>query len=388
MSEIPIRHEVNIELGDKMSEYFSRACEQTWSIRPEALDLSGVSFGSPPLIDGDYFSANGNRVLFGHQLDGIGTKPEISERLNDHSGSAFDLFAMVADDAAASGGEVISIDNILDVRHLDDKNEIITEGMHQLAEGLVRAAHAAGVVALTGEIAELGYRIGGYGDFNYNWGGVAFVAVNKQRRLIGTEVRAGHSLVGLGEPGFRSNGITDVRNAMLTNYGEDWHTQIEPSLGDVPLGELMQTPATIYAKLLRDLQGGFDLAVKPKAEVTGVAHITGGGQPSKLGRLLLRTDGLGIVIGNPIEPPDMMRHVQNLAGFEDRKAYGKWHMGPGMIIATPEPSKVIQAAADYGITAQKIGEVTDHPIIKIKNRGIHQAEEWLDFPLLDKHKPA
>jgi phosphoribosylformylglycinamidine cyclo-ligase len=378
--EVPKPQEVNIRLGDEMSEYFTEASKLTWEIRPDCLDLSGVSFGSPALIDGDYFYRGDNHVSFGHQLDGIGTKPEISERLNEHSGSAYDLFAMVADDAAASGGEVISIDNILDVRVLDEDNEVIISGMHQLAEGMVNAAYAAGVVVLSGEIAELGRRIGGYGDFNYNWGGVAFVAVNKERKLTGAELQAGHALVGFVEPGFRSNGITDVRNAMLEHYGENWHEQVETSLGNISLGKLMQTPSTIYAKLMRDLQGGFDRSRLPRAEVTGVAHITGGGQPSKLGRMLRRTNGLGIVVDNPIEPPEMMKHVQMLRGFDDRKAYGKWHMGPGMIVATTEPEKVIEGARDYGITAKKIGEVTDEPGIRIRNRGAKQDSEWLVYP--------
>lgn len=370
--------EVNIGLGDEMSEYFTEAAKLTWENRPEGcLDLSGVAFGSSALIDGDYFA--GNNVSFGHQLDGIGTKPEISERLDEHRGSAFDLFAMVADDAAASGGEVISIDNVLDVRELNKDKESIVQGMHQLGEGMVLAARAAGVVVLSGEIAELGSRIGGYGDFNYNWCGTAFVAVNKARRLTGQELQAGQTLVGFVEPGFRSNGITDVRNAMLEYYGEDWHLQTEPSLGSVALGKLMQTPSTIYAGLMRELQGGFDSKRQPKAEITGVAHITGGGQPSKLGRMLLRTNGLGVVIDTPIAPPEMMLHVQTLRGFDDKKAYGKWHMGPGMIVATTEPEKVLAEAGEHGVGAQVVGYVSDEPGIRIKNSGAVQGEEWLTF---------
>lgn len=370
--------EVNIALGDKMSEYFTEAARLTHTNRPpECLDLSGVAFGSVPLIDGEYFS--GNNVSFGHQLDGIGTKPEISERLNEHRGSAFDLFAMVADDAAASGGEVISIDNVLDVRELNEDTEVIVQGMQQLAEGMIAAARQANVVVLSGEIAELGSRVGGYGAFNYNWSGVAFVAVNKARRLTGKELKAGHALVGFAEPGFRSNGITDVRNAMLEHYGNNWHEQIESALGSTTLGRLMQTPSTIYAGLMRELQGGFDARTEPKAEITGVAHITGGGQPSKLGRMLLRTDGLGLVIDNPIAPPAMILHVQRLRGFTDKQAYGKWHMGSGMVVATTTPQKVIAEAKQHNIKAQEIGYITDEPGIKIKNRGARQDADWLNF---------
>ena len=367
--------EVNIALGDKMSEFFTNASELTYSNLPEGLlDMSGVAFGSPPQINGDYLQG----VTYGLQLDGIGTKPEISERLNEHRGAAFDLLAMLVDDAAASGGEVLAVGNLLDVRELNSDDEVTISGIHQLAEGMVLASKDAHVAVIGGEIAELGKRIGGYGSFNYNWGGVAFVATRKDRKLTGSELQPGHTLVGFAEPGFRSNGITDVRNAMEKHYGPSWHEQVEPSLGNIALGKLMQTPATIYAKLTRVLQGGV-LYEEPAAEITGVAHITGGGQPSKLGRMLLRTEGLGITIDNPIEPPDAMLHVQRLCGFDDRKAYGKWHMGPGMVGATPEPQKVLAEADDFGIVAQEIGQVTDEPGIRIKNRGAVQQEEWLVF---------
>jgi len=130
---------------------------------------------------------------------------------------------------------------------------------------------------------------------------------------------------------------------------------------------------------MRELQGGFDPEKLLIANVTGVAHITGGGQPSKLGRMLKRTNDLGVVIDNPIDPPDMMLHVQRLRGFDDKKAYGKWHMGPGMVLATTEPQKVIAEAVNFGIKAQDIGYVSNEPGIRIRNRGAIQNEEWLNF---------
>lgn len=367
--------DVNIELGDTMSEYFTNASELTYGNVPEGLlDMTGVSFGNPPQVDGDFYRG----VTYGLQLDGIGTKTEFYERLNEHSGSAFNLFAMVVDDAAATGGEVLVVGNILDVNELDEKNSTIITGMHKLAEGMVMAASEAGVAVIGGEIAELGKRVHGYGDFNYNWAGVGVVATRKDRRLTGKELKAGHHLVGFADPGFRSNGITDVRNAMEENYGPNWHEQIEPTLSSIAFGSLMQTPATIYAKLMSKLQGGVRHE-EPAAEITGVAHITGGGQPSKLGRLLLRTNGLGITIDNPINPPEMMLFVQRLRGFDDRKAYGKWHMGPGMIVATTEPEVVISEATKIGKEARVISQVTDEPGIRIRNRGAMKDEEWLVF---------
>jgi phosphoribosylformylglycinamidine cyclo-ligase len=191
-------------------------------------------------------------------------------------------------------------------------------------------------------------------------------------------MQPGDSLVGLAEQGFRSNGITDVRRAMLEHYGPEWQHVVAEDLGQLSLGKLVQRPSIIYSKFISGLTGGFDIRQEPKARVTGVAHITGGGQPSKLGRML-EPSGLGVTIDRPLEPPQIMTHVQELRGFSDEKAYGKWHMGPGMIVATPEPGKVLAEAEAQGIVAQQIGQVTDEPGIRIRNRGAQAREEWLSF---------
>jgi phosphoribosylaminoimidazole (AIR) synthetase len=106
--------------------------------------------------------------------------------------------------------------------------------------------------------------------------------------------------------------------------------------------------------------------------------IRGGGQPGKLKRVM-EPSGLGVEIDNPIEPPKIMLEVQKLRGFSDEKAYGKWHMGPGMVLATSDEEKVLAEAAKQGIEAQVIGHVTGESGVRIKNRGVQQQEEWLSF---------
>lgn len=126
------------------------------------------------------------------------------------------------------------------------------------------------------------------------------------------------------------------------------------------------------------MTGGFDIDNLPKAKVHGVAHITGGGQPSKLGRML-EPSGLGATIDTPIAPPSITLEAQRIRNLSDEQAYRKWHMGPGMAIVTPEPEKVLAEAQKFGIDAKIIGEITEEPGIRIKNRGAQQHQEWLRF---------
>lgn len=368
--------DVNIELGDDVSRMLYEASKVTHENRPGLLVEFHESFSGFRAIPGSMLKDIGNLYL-NLAFDGVGTKVEVAERMDDHSVVAHDLFAMVCDDAVVRGAESVAIGSILDVRQLDD-NEHTRTAVRQLAQGYVSAAKAAGVVVVNGEVAELGDRIGGYGDFNYNWGATVLWIAHKERILTGHQIKPGDTVVGLAEHGFRSNGITDVRKAMLEHYGPEWQHVVVSELGELSLGKLVQRPSIIYSRFITDLTGGFDIDREPKAKVTGVSHITGGGQPSKLGRML-EPSGLGVTINEPIEPPRVMTEVQRLRGFTDEKAYGKWHMGPGMVVVTPEPEKVLEEASAQGIVAKSIGEVTEEPGIRIRNRGAVQSEEWLTF---------
>jgi len=368
--------DVNIKLGDDVSKMLYEASKLTHENRPGLLVEFHKSFSGLRAIPGTMLK-DVNNLYLNLGFDGVGTKVEVSERLDDHSVVAHDLFAMVCDDAVVRGAEPVAIGSILDVRQLND-TEHTRAAVKQLATGYVEAARAAGVVVVNGEVAELGDRVGGYGDFNYNWGATVLWLAHRDRILTGHQIQPGDTLIGLAEHGFRSNGITDVRKAMLEHYGPEWHNTVVKGLGGLSLGKLVQRPSIIYSKFVSELTGGFDIDKIPKAKITGVAHITGGGQPSKLGRML-EPSGLGITIDTPIQPPAIMLESQKLRGFSDEKAYGKWHMGPGMVIATPEPEKVLAEAEAYGIDAQKIGYVTDESGIRIKNRGVMQQQEYLSF---------
>lgn len=368
--------DVNIQMGDDISKILYEASRHTHANRPGLLREFHESFSGARAINMAQF-AHPEDLYFNLGFDGVGTKVEIAERNHYHATVAYDLFAMVCDDAVVRGAEPVALGSILDVRQLDD-SEATRTAIHQLAQGYIGAAREAGVVVVNGEVAELGARIGGYGDFNYNWGAAVLWIAHKDRLLTGYDITAGTSLVGLAEQGFRSNGITDVRKAMLEKYGSEWQTVVDTSLSDIALGQLVGRPSKIYSKFVSELTGGFDITKDPQAHITGVAHITGGGQPSKLGRMLAPS-GFGAIIDNPIEPPVIMQAVQEIRGLTDKQAYGKWHMGPGMVIATTDPDIVIKLAEERGIDAKRIGEVTDTDGIMIANRGVRGGADWLSF---------
>jgi phosphoribosylformylglycinamidine cyclo-ligase len=365
---------VDIDLGDRCSKIMYEAARKTWANRKNLIgevmtpfdDFSGLRY-----IDMSHLKDAGMNL----NLDGVGTKMEIAERLSTwtgdysyHQGIAFDLLAMVCDDAVVRGAEPVLVGSILDVNIL---NAVLIEN---LAEGMVKAAREARVAVVNGEIAELGDRISGYGEYNYNWGAVVVWMARTDSLITGHDVTSGDAIVSLQEQGFRSNGLSLFRNIMLESYGGKWH---EKEFRGENIAKLALTPSRIYSSFIIDLIGGYGR--EAQAEVKAIAHITGGGIPGKLGRVL-RPSGCGATLTDPFEPPDLMLHCQKLGRVDDEEAYRTWNMGNGMLIITDQPEQIMRMAADHAVEANIAGEVTRQRGIRITNKGYFSEKTLqLDF---------
>jgi phosphoribosylformylglycinamidine cyclo-ligase len=356
---------VNIELGDDASKILYNAAKETWKNRKGKLgevivptdDFTGVR-----AID---VSNLPRGTLMNIGFDGVGTKVEIAEGLGNHRTVAYDLIAMVCDDAVVRGAEPVLLGSVLDVNSLGTTERPFINEVRQLAEGYIAAAKEANVAIVNGEVAELGSRVSGVGPFNYNWAAGVVWFAKKERMFTGNEIREGDCLVGLKEEGFRSNGISLVRKIMKTNHGDKWYG-LQWKNGNSTFGEQALTPSRIYTAAAVEMFGGYN--GMEKAEVHGIVNVTGGGVPGKVGRIL-KPSGLGAFIGDPFEPPEFMEHVQLLGGVSDIEAYRTWNMGQGMIVITQKPNGVMDIASKYGIEAKKIGMVVKTPGITLMNRG-------------------
>lgn len=383
---------VDLVLGNDVSKMLYEAAKHTWTDRIGRLgELAeyGTGFssfrGMPLTAIGlpDYILSAG--------ADGVGTKVEVAERLGDHRTIGHDLVAMACDDAVVRGGEPFAVATVLDVRALNEVDNL-HEQVRQLASGYIEAAKAADVTIVNGETAELGSRVGGFNSdhngFNYNWSAVALWMVHKSRIIDDTQIRPGDSVVALREHGFRSNGLSLVRR-IFGAHNENWHDQnvdptAEPLAQWQKLGELVLKPSIIYSKAVADMTGGSDISREAKARVHGAAHITGGGIPEKLGRVL-RNTGYGAYLDDLYEPPYVMKHAQQthitagLGDLSDEACYRTWNMGQGMLIVSPEPESVIDVAQSHGIQSKIVGEIDDKPGIKLISKGHYSTGKILRF---------
>jgi len=357
---------VDIKEGDGFSDFMYRCAKETWKSNDKLRklvvpydDFSGIRYIDISNLPKD--------SVMNMNFDGIGTKVEIAELLGSYRTLAFDLFAMVCDDAAAIGAEPMLVGTILDIDRITDGKKL--GYTTDIGHGYIEAAIEADVVIVNGEIAELGNRIKGRSNYlNINWGGSCLWVAKKDRLLDRSKIVEGDYLVGLQEYGFRSNGYSLIRKILNRNFKDIWK--------NVSLYNALLYPSEIYSRAIVQMTGGF--YKKPKAEIHGIAHITGGGLYGKIKRML-KPSGLGVEINDPYEPTNTMTYLQNIGRVNDKEAYRTWNMGQGMVITTPEPDKVINIAKINGHNAKIIGRVIEENTIFIKNCGRFAKTDFLEF---------
>jgi phosphoribosylformylglycinamidine cyclo-ligase len=366
---------VDVDIEAKAARILYQASKQTWIHRQHTLgevvvpfdDFAGLKFVR---VD----NLPKGTVMFGGS-DGVATKAEFAERAGKYDTLAFDLMAMVCDDAVIRGGEPVLLKSVLDVNTLGQDDSRLPY-IEQLAKGYVAAAKEAGVVIINGEIAQLNNRLGRLERFSLEWSADVTWFAHESRLITGYDIKPGDYLVGLREEGLRCNGISLIRKILKTEYGDNWE---DKPFGGKTLIEIALLPSRIYSAAVTDMFGGYNLNRPAKAVLHGAAHISGGGIPEKLGRLL-RSGNHGARIDDPFEPCNLMLHCQGLGGVTDREAYRTWNMGQGMIIITPDPDQVMAVAEAHGIESKVIGNVVDKPGIRIASKGHNaQKEPWLEF---------
>ncbi len=353
----------------ELSKLFYTAAKETWPNRSGRIGEIIVPFDDFSGFRGIDVSSLLPGTISSLNFDGIGTKVEIAERMNNHSTMAYDLFAMVCDDAVIRGAEPVLIGTVLDVRNLEENERLV----RQLLVGYVTAANETNVAIINGEVAELDTRIMGYGNFNYNWSATVLSFARKDQIITGREIAPGDAIIALREEGFRSNGLTLARKIFSEVYGENWH---KTYFDQKEIGEQLLLPSRIYTRAIIAMTGGYDL--QPRAVVHGLAHITGEGIPEKLSRTL-RPSGYGAVLDSLFKPCSAMWLAQGAGSIMDDTAYSTWNMGQGMLVITPDVQNVLTVAQEYGIEAKVAGRVVEEKGITVVSEGLFGSGKELRF---------
>ncbi|MBU0687227.1 MAG: phosphoribosylformylglycinamidine cyclo-ligase [Candidatus Margulisbacteria bacterium] len=274
--------------------------------------------------------------------DGVGTKLKIAIMMDKHDTVGIDLVAMNVDDVVTCGAKPLFFLDYIATGKIKPRTTA------QILKGITKGCKLAGCALIGGETAEMPDF---YAKGEYDLAGFAVGAVEKKNYINGSRIKKGDVIIGIASSGFHSNGYSLVRKVFF-DVGKMKVTTRLPELKST-LGEALLTPTKIYAKSLLNLL--------KKVNVKGMAHITGGGFPENVARILPNKK-LGACIGKDSWPAlPIFEVLQDIGEISDAEMYKTFNMGIGMVVvvAKKDVSSTIRILKNNKEKAYVIGEIID-----------------------------
>lgn len=324
---------VDIDAGNALVERIKPHARAT--MRPEVMgglggfgalfDLSRTSYREPVLVSG---------------TDGVGTKLLLAQQLNRHDTIGIDLVAMCVNDVLVQGAEPLFFLDYFACGRLD------VDVAADVIKGIAHGCEQAGCALVGGETAEMPDM---YPDGKYDLAGFCVGIAEKSALLDGGRVKAGDMLIGVASSGPHSNGYSLIRR-LVRDAGAD----LTEPMGDTTLGDALMAPTRIYVRPLLDLIRRFD--------VSGIAHVTGGGLLENVVRVL--PGDLGVHIERDAWPePPVFDWLRRQGALDDREMLRTFNCGVGLvtIVRPADAERVREALAAAGLENWHIGSVVPAP---------------------------
>jgi phosphoribosylformylglycinamidine cyclo-ligase len=324
---------VDIAAGEEAVQRIKDKVRSTF--RPEVIgDIGG--FGGLFAFPSERYR---QPVLVG-STDGVGTKALVAQATGRFTTIGVDLVAMCVDDLVCQGAEPLLFLDYIAVGRLDP------EHISQLVEGVAEGCRQAGCALIGGEMAE---HPGAMEPGDFDLVGFALGVVERDRMLTPDRVAPGDVLIGLPSPGLRSNGYSLARRVLLEHAGRNLEDPAFPGARHSLADELLE-PSVIYAPAIA--------ALLQHVDVRAVAHITGGGVPGNLRRVLpSSTDA--VLQRRSWEAPPIFGEIQRLGSVSDEEMARVFNLGLGMIVAVPpdDAFRALDLLRSKGHRAVQVGEI-------------------------------
>jgi len=285
---------------------------------------------------------NQDQVLALH-TDGVGTKVLVALTCHKYDTIGIDCVAMNVNDVICVGAEPLALVNYLALERPQP------ELVKQVMIGLQRGAQMSDIAVVSGETAILPDIINGF-DLAATVVGI----VNRKKIITGEKCEEGDTILGLESSGIHSNGLTLARKVLL---GSRSNPQVRR--------ELLR-PTRIYVREVLKLR-------RSKAEIHGLAHITGGAY-SKLIRIGKRAR-VGFNLDNLPQPHNIFKTIQERGEISDREMYRTFNMGIGFLMICPK--RFSRQVKKILPGARQIGQVTKSRDVNARINGHDvQIEKW------------
>jgi phosphoribosylformylglycinamidine cyclo-ligase len=245
--------------------------------------------------------------------DGVGTKLKVAIAAGVHDTVGYDLVAHCVDDILVQGAVPLFFLDYVAVGRMDAAR------VEAIVRGVARACAELGCPLLGGETAEMPEI---YGPDDYDLAGFVVGVVDRDHALP-QGVREGDHLLGLPSTGLHTNGYTLARRALFERLG--YRVDASPAeLAGATLGEVLLAPHRSYLAALEPLI--------ERRKIRALAHITGGGFPGNIPRVLPEGLGARLRLGSWPVPP-IFGLIQRGGSVPDAEMYRTFNMGIGMVVA-------------------------------------------------------
>ncbi len=263
-------------------------------------------------------AANYTNPVLVSSTDGVGTKLKIAFMMNKHNTIGIDLVAMCVNDIAVQAAKPLFFLDYLSVGKLD--TDVAADIIRGIAEGCKQAKCAL----IGGETAEMP---GLYQTGEYDLAGFTVGVVENDKIIDGSDIHVGNQLIGIASSGLHSNGYSLVRKVCFEILKMEIDTQV-PEL-ERTIGEELLTPTRIYAELIQ--------SIIRDLPVNGMAHITGGGIPDNITRIIPNACQVQIKKGS-WEIPPIFSFLQEKGNISENEMMRTFNNGIGLILVVPDNS--------------------------------------------------
>jgi phosphoribosylformylglycinamidine cyclo-ligase len=269
--------------------------------------------------------------------DGVGTKVLVAHAAGRHTTVGEDLVNHSVNDVLVHGARPLAFLDYIAGARLEAP---VIEG---LVEGVARGCEAHGMDLAGGETAEMP---GLYRPGEFDLAGTIVAVVEEAEAIHGSAIAPGHLLLGYESSGLHTNGYSLARRVIF----DQQLLGLEDQLGDTGLS-VVDALLAVHRSYYR--------AVSPVlASVSGLAHITGGGIPGNLIRVL--PEGIEARIDSASwEIPPLFRYLQDAGDVSTAEMRDVFNLGVGFIAVVPRDSASVvrQAAGQVGVKTWLLGEV-------------------------------
>jgi phosphoribosylformylglycinamidine cyclo-ligase len=270
--------------------------------------------------------------------DGVGTKLKLAIDSGRHDTIGIDLVAMCVNDVIVQGAEPLFFLDYYATGKLD------VDIAADVVKGIGQGCELAGTALIGGETAEMP---GMYQAGDYDLAGFCVGIVEKEKLIDGLSVQAGDVLIGLAASGPHSNGYSLIRKIIEVSGAS-----ADTLLDGKPLLDWLMAPTHIYVKSL--------LALLEQVEVHSLCHITGGGLPENLPRMLPENT-VARIDSNSWQWPAVFSWLQEKGNVETSEMYRTFNCGVGMVICIPasQVGQCLDLLQAQGETAWVLGNIAE-----------------------------